>query len=240
MPDDDVRIPARTQISQDDIFAGGEGDRWFLRNREGLTNEAAVSSDMVLRLLDVSGVRPSRVLEIGASNGYRLDRLRAAFDCEVTAVEPSSAAIEDGRRRYPSVVFRQGVASALPIEGDGTFDLVIVNFVFHWMDRSTLLRSVAEIDRMVAGGGFLVVGDFFPPYPMRVAYHHLPDREVWTYKQAYAEMFIASVIYREVAALTFDHGTHEIRSDSPPGDRARAILLRKSLDEGYAPATREP
>lgn len=221
-------------MTQDQVFSTGEGDRWFLRNRSALADADRLVDDPVIRLLEITALMPERVLEIGASNGYRLHALHARMNCEVTAVEPSQEAIDDGRRKYPAVTFFSGLASDIPIDENARFDLVIVNFVLHWVDRSTLLRSVAEIDRMVADGGYLLIGDFYPVRPERVAYHHLPGTDVATYKQSYADIFIASVLYEEVAALTFDHTNHQIRPDADGDNRIRVSLLRKSLHGKYA------
>ena len=220
-------------MSQDQIFATGEGDRWFERNCTALSNAERLSDDPPLYLLELCGIVPSQVLEVGASNGYRLDTLRLRHGCRVVAVEPSLTAIEDGQRRYPAIQFLCGLASAIPIEQSGQFDLVIIHFVLHWVDRSMLLSSVAEIDRMVADGGHLLIGDFHPATPERVAYHHLPNDEIWTYKQDYAEVFIASGIYNRVAALSFDHAGHRVAADVAPENRIQVALLRKSLHQGY-------
>jgi SAM-dependent methyltransferase len=220
-------------MSQDRIFATGEGDRWFERNNAALHNADRLANDPPLSLLELSGVSPSHVLEVGASNGYRLEALRLRYGCRAVAVEPSPAAIKDGQRRYPDVQFLCGLASAIPIEQSGQFDLVIVHFVLHWIDRSMLLRSVAELDRMVANDGCLLIGDFYPATPERVVYHHLPHGDVWTYKQDYTEVFVASGLYSRVAALTFDHTGHQCTTDVAPENRIQVVLLRKSLSQGY-------
>lgn len=220
---------------QDKIFAEGEGDRWFARNADALVAADRAALDPILRLVKLSGLSPRRILEVGASNGYRLHELNAAFGAEVTAVEPSQAAIDDGQRRYPSVRFLCGLASAIPIADDYGFDLVIVNFVLHWVDRSTLLRSLAEIDRMVADGGYLAVGDFYPAYPERVVYHHLPEANVSTFKQSYSDVFVATNLYEPSLSFVLDHSTHRIQPDASSDNRSQVCLLRKSLHGRYAP-----
>src|SRR3989344_2198184 len=113
-------------------------------------------------------LRPKKVLEIGASNGWRLAAIRNLYKSKCLAVEPSLAAIQDGRKLYPKVAFRQGVVSALPVGNKEKFDLVIIHYVFHWVDRKNLLKSVAEIDRVLADGGYLIITDFLPNKPMKV------------------------------------------------------------------------
>src|SRR5215472_6136959 len=190
---------------QDEVFLQSEGDRWLARNRDAISNPERLVTDHVIGTMTMMNLAPQSVLEIGASNGWRLHEIARRFGCRVTAVEPSKQAIQDGQAQFPAVQYVRGTASELPFDMEAQFDLVIVNFVFHWVDRSTLLRSVAEIDRVLADGGFLVIGDFYPLLPQRVRYHHLPEQDVWTYKQNYGDIFLASNLYQMIAFSAFDH-----------------------------------
>jgi ubiquinone/menaquinone biosynthesis C-methylase UbiE len=220
-------------MSQETIFSQSEADKWFLRNHAALANSERVVHDPVLKLLDTVGLKPRHVLEIGASNGYRLHQLQQKYQANAWAVEPSLVAIQDGQQRYPAIKFLQGVANALPITEDGKFDLVIMNFVFHWIDRVNLFSSIAEIDRMLADGGSLIIGDFYPAFPERVVYHHLPNANVWTYKQNYLDIFLASNLYELITFLVFEHDSHQISHMVSPNNRTQVVLLNKTLTERY-------
>ena len=221
---------------QDEVFAGGEGDRWFVRNKPALEDDHRLTIDPVLKALEQLATVPKDVLEIGASNGYRLQELHNRCQCRVTAVEPSEEAIKDGRTRHPDVRFFCGTAARLPLANDMQFDCVIVNFVLHWIDRSQLLRSVAEIDRVLCDGGVLVIGDFFPLRPQRVAYHHLPDRDMWTYKQNYADVFLGTSLYELVSFSPVHHTTQTTGPDVEMQHRTCTIVLRKHLHGLYQTA----
>ncbi len=220
-------------MTQDAVFAGGEGDQWFERNRQALARKDTPEHDPVLRVLQLANLQPRRVIEIGASNGFRLNLLQQLRPCDVTAVDVSEAAIVEGRARYPGVTFLQGAASAVPIAEDGGFDLVMVNAVLHWIDRSTLMRSCAELDRLLAPHGFLIIGDFHPAAPERVNYHHRSDVELYTYKQNYAEIFLASRLYTQFASVVYDHDTWACNPDVAPRDRYQVVVLKKTGDEAY-------
>jgi len=224
-------------MNQDEVFLQGEGDRWLARNKDAISNPERLVNDHVIGTMTMMNLAPQSVLEIGASNGWRLHEISRRFGCRVTAVEPSSQAIQDGQAHFPDVQFLRGTASELPLDAQTRFDLVIANFVLHWVDRSTLLRSVAEIDRVITNGGFLLIGDFHPSLPQRVRYHHLPDQDVWTYKQNYADIFLASNLYEMIASYSFDHSTHALRSDVRPQDRSQVTLLRKCLRGRYQNAS---
>ena len=204
-----------TQINmtQEDIFRRGEADAWFKRNKEAL---AAKINDPIIRLLEEYKIEPKKILEVGCSNGWRLGLMKG----ERVGVEPSAEAITDGRKRYPDVRFLQGTASDIPL--DETFDLVIVNFVFHWIAREMLLRSVSEVDRCVAKeGGYLVIGDFLPDQPITNEYKH--TKGVFTYKMDYASIFTAANLYKIIALETFSHGGGENESDN----RGHRTILKR-------------
>jgi SAM-dependent methyltransferase len=227
-------------MTQDEIFLQSEGDCWMARNKAAISDPETQANDPVIATIGMMKLAPQSVLEIGASNGWRLQEIARRQGCRVTAVEPSSQAIQDGQAQFPNVRFLRGTASALPFDEIAQFDLVILSFVLHWVDRSTLLRSVAEIDRVLADGGFLLIGDFYPALPQRVPYHHLPNQDVWTYKQNYADVFLASNLYELAAFYSFDHAdhaNHALRADVPPRDRGQVALLRKRLTDRYQNAS---
>ena len=217
---------------QGQIFRQSEADKWFQRNLQGMTGEE--KDDLVLDILQENSVQPKKVLEIGCSNGYRLHRLSSIYNAKVFGVEPSGQAIQDGQKRFPEINFTQGLAHDLSVFPDAHFDLVIIYFVFHWVDRSFLLKSVTEIDRVLQKEGYLVVGDFAPDTPSKVAYHHLPEEEVFTYKQHYAGLFTKAALYKEVAEWEFDHRDMSRGEAIESSHRSTVTLLQRILENSYS------
>ncbi len=193
---------------QEAVFSAGEGDAWFRRNRAHLGGQ---QTDWVSRLVAAIDGRDQmqRVCELGCANGWRLERLRPMFSptCLFAGMDASHEAIAAGTGQFPDLDLRQGVLSRVPY--DEPFDLIIVNFVLHWIDRDLLAVCIAEIDRMVKRNGYLVLGDFLPNAPMRRHYHHLPGQQVYTYKQDYARTFLGLGFYNELTRVTHSHGPAE-------------------------------
>lgn len=215
-------------MDQDDVFFAEEGDAWFLRNRQHI--EGASGADWPLRLIEQLEQRTAirDVAELGCANGWRLHVLSRQFPGRIVGVDASEEAIRAGQRDYPHLELRRGLLQRLPVEGE--FDLVIVNFVLHWVDRRNLAASVAEVDRTVKDGGILLVGDFLPDSPHRRCYHHRPGEELYTFKQNYAQIFVALGTYRELSRVTYDHDRPERPSQSCSTDsRAVCVTLQKSL-----------
>lgn len=214
-------------MTQDRIFLDSEGDAWFRRNSHVLLGDdgAWAAHDMPLRLLTFAGLTVDGVLEFGCAAGTRLDLLLQRGIARTAAgTDASAQAIATGRARYPALDLRQAsVAEGVA----GRFDLVIVNFVLHWVDRAALAASLAAIDRAVAPGGWLLLGDFLPDAPRVRDYSHCPG--VFTYKQDYAAAFEALGWYRPTARLIYDHDDpgHPLDCEEE-GRRAFCDLLRKS------------
>lgn len=209
------------QVKQDEVWFCGEGDAWFNRNRKRLGK----NPDIILTPLELYKIKPKRVVEIGCSNGHRLARLHEKYGCEVIGIEPSIEAIKNGQKKWPFIHFIRGMGEDFKLNLKA--DLVIINFVFHWVSRDRLLRFVANTDNILKSGGYLLIGDFGNENYIRRAYHHLPGKNLFTYKQAYQDMFIASGTYKEITKLTFNYDTLKLSADIGHLNTGTVSLLKK-------------
>ncbi len=192
---------------QDDIFKKEEADRWFERNKEGLVPKEDLIIKIIrdYRLLD----KASKVLEVGSSNGFRLAKIHEEFGSKVFAIEPSKKAVEDGKSKWDFITFYQStIAEFDESKHFLDFDLIIVNSVFHWIDRNHLLISIGKVDNMLKWGGHLILGDFQVHIPIKRKYHH--KEGVFTYKQPYKEIFTSSFLYVELFTMAFNHDSKNL------------------------------
>lgn len=218
-------------MNQNDIFVSGEGNRWFQRNRDVLTPERV---DVVTRTLQRLGLQPKKIVEVGCSNGWRLEKLRQLYDAKCFGVEASGEAVNFARATFPKIIVEKQDISKMSFEE--TFDLVICNFVLSWLDRTQLLQAVARLDSLVNEGGYLVIGDFLPDVNQKRWYHHLPDAKVYTYKQDYSAIFLTSGLYKEVVRETFLHDDKgKMVQYAPSNERAVVSMLRKMQGDEYYP-----
>ena len=211
-------------MTQRDAFLAGEGDAWFERNRVSLEASPPV---WLLEPLVAHLTPGSSVLEVGCGNGRNLEWLRQQTGCTAFGVDPSVAAIEDGRRRHPDVRLEVGTAEDLPTSD--VFDLVLLGFFLYLCDREDLTRIVAEVDRVLAANGHLAIIDFDPSTPRRRPYRHREG--ISSFKMDYMRLFLA---YPQFQLVSKHVGTHA--GPSPQADDSERIavtLARKDLAAGY-------
>ncbi|MBN4051247.1 class I SAM-dependent methyltransferase [bacterium AH-315-M05] len=206
------------------IWFTSEGDNWFQRNRESL-GKGNPSQDFVINLLKLYEIHPIDVIEIGASNGYRLAFIQELFSSKVLGVEPSLKAINDGKKRYPKVRFIRSTCEDMKIKEK--FDLVILNFVFHWIDRGNLFTCIKNIDDVLKDEGFLIIGDFGTENYIKRKYEHIKQKKLYTWKMPYWELFTKSGNYLEIAKLRFNHDSHKLTANMDHNNMGTVVLLKK-------------
>ena len=90
-----------------------------------------------------------------------------------------------------------------------------------------LLDTVANVNRCVKDGGFLVVGDFASEAFLKRKYGHLPEEDVYTYKQTYHCIFSASGTYSEIAKFKYDRPSGRMTTDLDLENFGCLTLLKK-------------
>lgn len=183
-------------MNQYEVFSQQQADQWFERNKNFLSVvdcENDLCSQFLKNNIPVDEV--SSIIELGASDGYRLDFLKKIFpNCSrIVGTDLSQKAVEEGRARYGITMYKAGIEDILDEE---PFDLVIVNGVLCWVDRNNLFKTFYCIDKLVNNNKYLCIGDFCPFYPQKNEYHHIQDEKVYTYKQDYTQIFLASQNYQ--------------------------------------------
>jgi len=99
-----------------------------------------------------------RVLEVGCGTGRFLAAL--AGRAKAWGVDPSPEMLEVARGRVHGAGLKLGSAEELPFK-DGWFERAAMWLVVHLVDRP---RAFAELHRVLAPGGRLVIATFDPSY----------------------------------------------------------------------------
>jgi ubiquinone/menaquinone biosynthesis C-methylase UbiE len=196
--------------NQSRTFVEGEADNWFRRNQAALDAVAdacakgSLKIDWLLQNLAPFKGKIQSVLEIGCTNGTKLERICSVMDAQGTGIDPSTLAVANGNQKFENGKIRlhTGTASNLPF-GSQLFDLVYFGFCLYLVDRQDLFAAIAEADRVLKNGGFLAITDFDPISQHKRPYHHKPG--VFSYKQDYSKFFTASGMYFLVSKTSFSH-----------------------------------
>jgi ubiquinone/menaquinone biosynthesis C-methylase UbiE len=213
--------------TQREIFLTGEGDAWFQRNRVALHAESPVRNKP-LAMFAPYLAPGDEVLEIGCADGSNLAILSARHGVGGYGVDPSQQAVTAGRENHPELILHQGTADALPFP-DGKFKLVWFGFCLYLLDRGSLMRAIAEADRVCMEGGFIAITDFDPPLPSCRPYHHRPG--IFSWKMDYSRLLLANPAYVLVEKASYSHT--ETAFEPNPGERIATWLLKKSLSGAY-------
>lgn len=214
-------------MMQDKIFKQSEGDNWFKRNKKALIKKR-LRNDLVLKVIKLFNIKPKKTLELGCANGYRLNYIKNKYNSKCYGLDCSNKAIVCGKNRYKNLSLYCGGVEKLNFE-DSFFDLIIIHFVFHWVDRKLLKKAISEADRVLKDKGVIIIGDFYPLYPVKKAYHHIKDKKVYTYKDDYPGMFEDIGYYQNIGRITGECGSRHICIDVSYDNRFKIDLLKKDL-----------
>ena len=222
--------PATTQ-PQHAAFADGEADAYFERNHAAGVRPADQSHGVAQAIKAISLPESGRCLDLGGSAGALAATISTLLpQWSFTITDPSPTAAAAGKAAFPAFDFRVETAEALAASNHGLYDLIIVSAVFHWVDRTTLARVVANVDESLKDRGRLVIHDFDPAFPRMNSYKHRPG--LHTYKQNYAAIFTSLGIYELVYTRSEDAGSSANPAD-PYDRRWSTVVLQKTLHDRY-------
>lgn len=132
------------------------------RNVAGIYDRLFDPLNAGLRAIGLKLLPPTagmRVLDVGCGTGAQLERYRDA-GCAVAGVDTSPAMLDVARARLGEEAdLRLADASALPWD-DASFDLVTSTLVLHEMDPPVRQAVLADVRRVLAGGGHALLIDF--------------------------------------------------------------------------------
>jgi len=211
---------------QAETFLKSEGDEWYRRNRSKIgSGENFFDTQIIKHVLGNFKHEIHNILEIGCSNGTKLKDLCDFFGAQGSGIDPSQAAIEDGKAQHDELGLYVATASNLPLNSNN-FDLVYFGFCLYAVDREDIFKVVAEADRVLKPGGFVAILDFDPIQRHKRPYKHVPG--LFSYKNSYSNFFTAGGHYYLVAKESFSHQARYFASES--GERISICILYKEID----------
>jgi len=192
---------------QDDYYLNKEGDDFFSRNFEGKeVPKLRPNKETILDCIVNSKIEFTSVIEFGCNYGDLLNYFSEELSKTSVGIEASNKAVNQGRKLYGSnIELHHGIITDNAISNnhnnDALFDLAIVDDVFSWVSRNTILQSIANVDRAIKDGGFLFVRDFKPHKFTKNRNHHISDSEVYNFKVigSHFQILLATGMYEIVS-----------------------------------------
>lgn len=210
-------------MKQKEIFMQSEGDAWYQRNKETLSERHLPEGDIVLtELVNLfSDFSKLKILEIGCGSGERLSWLKLQ-GADVFGIDPSSDAIDAVIDKGISA--KIGTADNLPYD-ENEFDIVIVGFCLYLCDRQDLFLISSEINRVLKSTSWLIILDFYNKNHTSNSYAH--HEGVHSFKMDYSSMFTWHPDYFLMLQKIVDHSDFRNLTDLE-NDMMCFQLLRKN------------
>jgi ubiquinone/menaquinone biosynthesis C-methylase UbiE len=203
------------------IFINCEGNNWFLRNKDIILQ----NKDIILQNFDVTKYNNMNILEVGCSNGWRLNELyNINHTNNYYGFDPSEDSIKYGLNNFKDINLFVDTIDNINLT-DNFCDIILIPFVFMYVDRNLLLKSIAEIDRILKNNGLLIITDFYSNRQRKNLYKHIQN--MYIYKQNYYEIFLSTKNYFLNKLLCFSHNTTNDNDDYD--DTCYYIELKKDI-----------
>ncbi|EEX30738.1 MULTISPECIES: class I SAM-dependent methyltransferase [Vibrio] len=213
---------------QKDIFLSSEADQWFKRNIESLKDKLAIDDYLYqnIKKLDAKG----KVLEVGASIGYRLGWLKSD-GYQVVGIEPSKEAVNYGiaNSDLTELELLVGDASTFLDKCVSKFDMIIFGHSLYLMDPEDLPNIVANTMRLLNEDGYIVIFDFDSD-PQKNPYHHREN--LYSYKMEFDTLFTWNPCFKLISKKIMQHdGSTSVGNKHE--DCALSIIKRVDLKHAY-------
>lgn len=211
-----MHLKSGNPMNQSEIFKSDEGDAWFARNKSAL-ERLDLNSELepLLKFLAPFKNQVNSILEIGSSDGRRLEYICDHLRVDGVGIDPSDLATQSGNLRFreqlkPHIKLISGEAQMLPFP-ESSFDLVFFGFCLYLIDREHLAAAVKEADRVLKSGGFLIILDFDVKSPITIPYHHKAG--INSYKEDYSQYFLNHKNYHLAYKNSFGHNVPDFQID---------------------------
>ena len=209
-------------IEQRKIFLSSEGDKWFHRNKERINKEEKIHNDPIIKIIDDKNISLKNVLEVGCSNGYRLNYLKKIYpSSSFFGIDPSQEAIRNGKKEFKKIHLKVGTADRLNYK-EYFFNLVIFGFCLYLCDRKLLSKIVEQTDRVLSKNGFIIIFDFYSAKPYYNKYKHLKGLK--SFKMNYSKLFLWNPCF-----LLKEKKIYYERFNKKKNDNKMALFLIKKI-----------
>jgi len=211
-------------MSQKEIFSAVEGNKYYERNKDKLQYS---DDDPIIQAIAQLELYPKKILEIGCSNGWRLNSLNKIYKSDCWGIDPSADAIQEGKKEFKTVTLEKGTADTLPHESQ-IFDMIIYGFCLYLCDRSDLFKIAHEADRLLLDLGNIIIFYFHPSFSYRNHYSY--HQGLYSYKMNYSNLFLWKPAYALKYQKKFFHPPLK---KGTADDLVSVMILEKNIEGAF-------
>lgn len=211
-------------MSQKEIFSAVEGNEYYERNKNKLK---CSDDDPIIQAIAQLELYPKKILEIGCSNGWRLNLLNKIYKSDCWGIDPSADAIQEGKKEFTTVTLEKGTADTLPYDSQ-IFDMIIFGFCLYLCDRSDLFKIAYEADRVLMDLGNIIIFDFHPSFLYKNPYSY--HQGLYSYKMNYSNLFLWNPAYALKYQKKFFHPPLK---KGTADDLVSVMILEKNIEGAF-------
>jgi hypothetical protein len=225
---------------QDQYYLDVEGDSFFNRNTYDFDQLPEKKKEFIDYFIkDLIGEKIDNILEIGCHIGDLLDYSVTALNAKQGwGIEPSHQAIIEGNKRFSHQcnLIHGVIGNSALLDNVPKCELVIVNDVFCWISRETILQSITNIDSIITESGYLLIRDFLPDRRLRNRNHHITDAEIYCHKilGSHTAIFCQTGNYQIISSKVFTDNSSTLSKtkeyDSIENRWMDTLLQKKWID----------
>ena len=181
-------------------FTGEDGDSWYNRNKD-IVSKVNLTDKIIAENIEryVNNGASIDILEIGCSDGSRLNRLHERVDANLFGIDISSRAIGEGKCKFKDISLTCNNFLDESYEGQ-KFDVVICGFFLYYILKEDLSRIVFKIDSILKDNGHLIMTDFFSKEYMEKKCTHREN--LFMHKMDHSKLFLAYPNYAHISRHT--------------------------------------
>lgn len=203
---------------QSEIFLDSEGDKWLKRNEKKIIKN--IKNDPVIPEIKKIGIKPTSILEVGCSNGWRLKELKKIYkSADTFGIDPAHTG-----HGYRDGIYR-GTAASMPMFRTNSKTIVIYGFCLYLCDPVDYLKIASEGDRVLVDGGYIVIYDFHQDAAYKKRYRH--KKGVFSHKMDFSKLWLGSPVYSLFSRRTYGDYDEQTSVTIIQKDIAAAFQLKR-------------
>lgn len=215
----------------DTILWDEESDNYTRRAKDVsdkyLEIKEVLIADSVLDIQSSLKKVPEKILDIGCSFGITIQLMKEHFpSSDFYGIDPGKESIETAQNNNPetNIFFQQGHSHNLPY-ADNSFDVIILSMVLQWIPRKYLIKTIAEIDRVLKTDGIIYIQEFLPNKSITSVSRH--NQDVFIFKDDYSSFFVTFPWLKEVSRKV------EKIEEGEDQQRCTSIIRKYEIEDVY-------